>query len=149
MGKMIQVRLNEVGANRSLFGDTPRRLREQNDRGDHRERIIDAIAAAHREGYHDRAAELARALEEMDNGEEEGEELEEAEDLEDESQAGRGEPRKPLGQVNTAGSSRGKENMEGRQRSRNRHGVGLRESIRPGSLKDRRLKEWANRVLYS
>jgi hypothetical protein len=136
--------LTEVGQNRSLYGDTPRRLREQ-DRGDHRERIIDAIAAAHREGYHDRAAELARALEEMDNGEDAGEELEEAEDLEDESQAGRGEPRKPLGQVNTSGSSRGKENMESRERylfGGTRHGIGLRES-----RSDRRLREWAQRVL--
>jgi hypothetical protein len=68
MSKMIEVRLNEVGANRSLFGDPPRRLREQQGRGDHRDSIADAVAQCLREGEYEKARDLIETLEEMDNG---------------------------------------------------------------------------------
>jgi hypothetical protein len=62
---MIQVRLNEVGQNKSLLGDPPRRLREQ---ADHRAAIADAVRQCLEEGEYDKARDLIETLEEMDNG---------------------------------------------------------------------------------
>jgi hypothetical protein len=141
MSEVLTRYLTEVGQNRSLYGDGPRRLRE-GEEPTHRDHIVNAIAQAHKEGAHETGRKLSDILEEMDDG---ADEPEEGEEREDESEAGRGEPRKPLGQVNTAGSSRGKENMESRERylfGGTRHGIGLRES-----RANRRLREWAARVL--
>ena len=139
---MITRLLSEHGQQDSLFGrDRRGRLRRALREGeqttdDPRDHLVNAIAAAHREGNHDLGHALSKQLEEWDDADAENE---------GESQAGRGKPFKDEGETNDQKGGKGKENMESRQRRRSRGGLPVLEASDRKRLD--KVKSWTERLL--